>query len=135
MAVFAQLHHGIAVGPSHDLVGQFSHGVLNLWVLETPAHEPFHREKGVLRVGYSLTLGDLAYIALPSLDVQSYNGRSYPAAFSVLHDYGFTSFDDCRYRVCGPEVDSQNFSHLVSPNYSPAGDYIDIVESGLVGAM
>ena len=108
---FAQLHHGVSGGSGHDLVGQLGHCVLDFRVLELPAHEPFHGKKSVLRICYCLPLGDLANVTFSGFGVQCNDGRGDAAAFSVLHDHGFTGFDDCRYRVGCAEVDSQDFSH------------------------
>ena len=112
MGIFAQLNHGITGGAGHDLVGQFGHGVLNLRVVEPPAHESLHREQSVLWVGYSLPLGDLADITFTGFGIQRNDRRGYPTAFSVLHNHGFPGFNDCRDRVRCSEVDSQDFSHL-----------------------
>ena len=112
MGFIPQLNHCFTGWPSYHFVGQFGHGAFYFRVIETSPHKSFDREKGILWIGHCLPLGNLADVTFSSFCIQRNDGRCDPAAFGVLYDHGFAGFDDCRYRVCGSEVDSQDFSHL-----------------------
>ena len=106
---------GVAVGALDDLVGQLLHRRLDLRVVELAAHQPFHGEQGVLRVGHGLSFGNLAHVAFAGFGVNGHNRRRYPGSLGVFDNLGFAGFDHRRHRVGGSQINAQDFTHLWSP--------------------
>ena len=77
-------HLAVAVGRPDHLVWKPRHGLLNIRVVVTAAHEPLDREYSVLWVGDGLALGNLARVALAGVGVDGYDRGGHACAFAVL---------------------------------------------------
>ena len=73
MGLSGHLHVSAAIRTLHDFVREAVEGRHNFWVRVFSAHEPLDGEEGILRVGDSLPLGDLAHVALAGLGVDGHH--------------------------------------------------------------
>ncbi len=80
---------------------------------EPPSHKTFDGEYGVLRIGYCLTLGDLADKPL-TLFGKSNNGGGGTGSLLVRYYYGLTALYHGNDRVRRTEVDSYSLSHVLA---------------------
>src|SRR3546814_6655722 len=80
-----------------------------------------HREDGVVGIGDGLALGGLADQPLAVLG-EGNDGRRRARAFRVLDHLRLAAFHDSNAAVCGAEIDTDNFCHMIllCPNKIPA---------------
>ncbi len=109
--VDGHLNVGVAVGGFDHCVGYAVEFVLHF--IELAPHEAFDRENGVLWVGDGLPLRSLADESF-AIFGEGDDGGCGTRAFAVLEDNGFAAFHDGHAGVGGAEIDSEDFSHIVS---------------------
>jgi hypothetical protein len=99
--------HAHKIFPSTDHgVGDVLFFLLNFTM--SAAHKPLDAEDGIFRIGDLLVPGGLAHEAVALIRETNY-GRGCPIAGGV-DDYGrAVALHDCDNRVCGAEVDSDDF--------------------------
>ena len=91
-----------------DLVGKHLDFFSNFVI--AASHKPLDRIDGVLRVGNSLPLGDLAHQTFAGFGETDYRGGSAPSFF-IGDDLGLSTLHDRHAGVGGPEVNSDNLCH------------------------
>ena len=102
---------GVAVGCFDHRVGDAIQLILNF--IKLASHEAFDGEDGVLRVGDGLPFCGLADESFAVFGESDHGGGG-ACAFAVLEDNGFAAFHDRHAGVGGAEINSEDFSHIVS---------------------
>ena len=111
LTVDGHLDVSVAVGGFDHCVGYAVEFILHF--IELASHEAFDRENGVLWVGDGLSFCSLADEAF-AIFGEGDDGGCGTRAFAVLEDDGFAAFHDGHAGVGGAEIDSEDFSHIVS---------------------
>ena len=110
------LHPGVPVVRLDDLVGHHPLVLRDHLVVIAAADQTLDGEQGVLRVGDRLALRGLAHHDLVVTGVGDDGGRG-AVALGVLDDLDAVALHDGHTGVGGAKVDTDDLSHLVSPNY------------------
>ncbi len=105
-------HVGVTVGMVSELERDLPHVRLDVGVVESPAHEAFHRIHGVFRVGDRLPFGGRPYVSFARPRVDCDNGRRGSSAVCVFNHAWLAGFNDGHARVCRAEVYAEYLGHL-----------------------
>ncbi|MNJ65086.1 NAD-specific glutamate dehydrogenase [compost metagenome] len=105
---------GVAVVRFDNLVRNHLDVFLHDVFIEATADQTLYRVQGVVRVGDSLTLGRLTNQNLAIVGVGDDRRRG-TRAFSVLDNFDVAVFQDGDAGVGGPQVDTDDFAHVNSP--------------------
>ena len=105
-------HDGDVIALADDFIGHHLHFFVDF--LEAASHEALDGENGAFRVGNGLPFGDQTNRALPCLGEADDGGRG-AAAFFVGDNFGLATLHNRNYRIGGTEVDSDDFSHFMTP--------------------
>ncbi|MNZ60951.1 NAD-specific glutamate dehydrogenase [compost metagenome] len=108
------LDPGVTVVSLDDLVRHQLDVFLHDIFFEAAADEALHCEQGVVRVGDGLALGRLANQDFAVVGV-GHDRRGSTRAFGVFDDLDVTVFQNGDARVGGPQVDTDDFAHVYSP--------------------
>ncbi|MNE61293.1 NAD-specific glutamate dehydrogenase [compost metagenome] len=105
---------GVVVVSLDDLVRHHLDVFLHDVFFEATTDQTLNRVQGVVRVGDGLTLGRLTNQNLAIVGVGDDRRRG-TRAFSVLDNFDVAVFQDGDAGVGGPQVDTDDFAHVNSP--------------------
>ncbi|MNO51513.1 NAD-specific glutamate dehydrogenase [compost metagenome] len=105
---------GVTVVGLGDLVRNQLNVFLHNLFFEAAADQALYREQGVVRVGDGLALGRLANQDFAIVGV-GHDRRGSTRTFGVFDDFDVTVFQNGDARVGGPQVDTDDFTHVNSP--------------------
>ncbi|MNG11974.1 NAD-specific glutamate dehydrogenase [compost metagenome] len=116
---------GVAVVSLDDLVRDHLDVFLHDFFVETTTDQTLHRIQGVVRIGHGLTLGRLANQDFAIVGVSDDRRRG-TRAFSVFNNFCLAVFQHGDAGVGSPQVDTDNFAHVHSP------ETLDLVAAAVV---
>ncbi|MNZ48913.1 NAD-specific glutamate dehydrogenase [compost metagenome] len=116
---------GVAVVSLDDLVRDHLNVFLHDFFVETTTDQTLHRVQGVVRIGHGLTLGRLANQDFAIVGVSDDRRRG-TRAFSVFNNFCLAVFQHGDAGVGSPQVDTDNFAHVHSP------ETLDLVAAAVV---
>ncbi|AGA75486.1 hypothetical protein B479_22985 [Pseudomonas putida HB3267] len=108
------LYPGVAIAGLDDLVRHQLDVFLYNIFFEAAADQALHCEQSVVRVGDRLTLGRLTNQDFAVIGV-GHDRRGGTRTFGVFDDLDVTVFQNRDARVGGPQVDTDDFTHVNSP--------------------
>src|SRR5690606_27148550 len=113
---FVALHldPGIAIVGFDNFVGHHADVFLHHAFIETTTDQTLHRVQGVVRVGDRLALGRLAYQGFAIIGVGDDRRRG-ATTLGVLDNLGGAVFQNRDAGVGSPQVDTDDFTHFISP--------------------
>ncbi|MNO94710.1 NAD-specific glutamate dehydrogenase [compost metagenome] len=114
---------GVIVVSLDDLVRDHLDVFLHNFFVETTTDQTLYCVQGVVRVGHSLTLGRLTYQDFAIVGVADDRRRG-ARAFGVLDDLDVTVLQDGHTGVGGPQVDTNDFAHIHSPEIRFRADLV-----------